>query len=98
MNLLNEIIQNDMEKYIYKIEPYFTEEKRLNFSHTPIEDLEKYNVGLGTMIRLKILTPKSDLSKKLAQSGFNDKDKISMEILKEFHKYVRCQMGQTMKD
>lgn len=99
MNILNETIRKHMKKNIPKIEKYFTEEKLMEFSHTPPEDLEKYNVGLGTMIRLKLLKPKSDLVKKLSRYGFDDKDRISMEIIKEFHKYIRCKMlGKALKD
>lgn len=62
----------------------------MEFFHTPLEELEKYNVGLGTIIRLNLLKPKSDLFKKLSQYGFNEKCKISMEIIKESHEYIRC--------
>lgn len=63
MNLFNETIQKDIKKNISKLEKYFTEAKLMKFFYTQPEDLEKYNVGLGTMIRLKLLTPKSDLFK-----------------------------------
>lgn len=99
MSLLDETIQKHMKKNIPKIKKYFIEEKLMEFFHTPPEELERYNVGLGTMIRLKLLTPKSALLKKLTQNGFDDKDSISMEIIKEFHKYIRCKMaGQAPED
>ncbi len=47
------------------------------------------------MIRLRLLTPKSALFKRFSQYGFNDKDEISLEIIKEFHKY-KTGASQTM--
>ncbi|WP_114297452.1 DUF6794 domain-containing protein [Anaerobacterium chartisolvens] len=76
----------NIKKNIPKIEKYLTEADLAEFLNTPQGDLKKYNVGFGTMIRLKLLTPKSALFKKFSQYGFNDKDEISLEIIKEFHK------------
>ncbi len=94
MSLFNKVLYRNIEKNIPKIEKYLTEAMLMEFLNTPCEDLKKYNVGFGTMIRLKLLTPKSALYKKFSQYGFNDKDEISMEIIKEFHKYIICKMPE----
>jgi hypothetical protein len=57
----------------------------LEFSQTQPEDLEKYNVGLGIMVRLKLLRPERVLYKVFVQNGFAVKEDMSMKILKEFH-------------
>lgn len=77
MNLLNEIIRKDVKNNVPKIEKYFAEAKLMEFLHTPPEDLEKYNAGLRTMIRLKLLTPKSTLLKNFLNMVLTIKIKYS---------------------
>jgi len=84
MNLY-QLIENSFPK----IEAFFPKAKLWEFSHTPRHDLEQYNFGLGTMIRLKLLRPKSTLYKEFVQEGFIDRDEMSMEMIREFYKYIR---------
>lgn len=81
----------ELHKYLKKLFPYieklFTDKMLSEFICA--NNLEQYNFGPGTIIRLKLLRPKSTLYKKFVEYGFNDKDKMSMEILKEFYKYKK---------
>ena len=79
----------EIEKNFPRIKKFFTEKTLLEFSHTPPGCLEKYNFGLGTMIRLKLLKPKSVLYKKFIQNGFTDKEKMTMEIIKAFYTSIQ---------
>jgi len=80
-------LKKEIEKSFPKIEKLFIKEKILEFSRTLPDDLEKYNFGLGTMIRLKLLRPESVLYRKFVQNGFTDKNKMTMEIIKEFYNF-----------
>ena len=82
-------LSKEIEKSFPKIRKLFTEEKLFEFSQTTVAGLEKYNWGLGTMIRLKLLKSKSSLYQVFLQSGFTDRDEMTMEIIREFHKICR---------
>ena len=87
-------IYQELEKNYIKIEKYFTEETLLEFLYTPKTALHKYNIGLGTTIRLKLLSPKSVLYKKFIKAGITDREEMSLIILANFHKYIRKQFKQ----
>lgn len=82
-------LSKEIEKSLPKIEKLFTEKTLSEFLQTPSDDLEKYNVGFGTMIRLRLLGPKSALYQKFLQRGFADRDDIAMEMIKAFHSNPR---------
>jgi len=81
-------LYKEIKKNFPKIEKFFTEATLLEFLHTPIDDLEKYNFGLGTMIRLKLLHSNNVLYKKFIGEGSTDRDEMVTIIIKEFHKYI----------
>ena len=54
------------------------------FLNTPIDDLEKYNMTFGSIVRLKLLR-KSVLYRLFLQNGFTDRDDMSMEMLYALH-------------
>ena len=80
MELLKEI-----EKSFPRIEKLFTNETLLEFLETEYGDLGKYNFGLGTLIRLKLLRPDRVLYKVFVQNDYTDKEKMSMKMIIEFH-------------
>jgi hypothetical protein len=82
-------LYKEIKKSFPSIEKLFTKKVLSELSSVVIDDLEKYNFGPGTIIRLKLLRPKSALYKKFIDYGFSDKDKMTMEILKEYYKYKR---------
>ena len=79
----------EIEKNFPKIEKFFTEKLLSEFIETAPEDLEKFNVGLGTMIRLRLLRPKSALYKKFIQHSYTDTNAMTMVIIREFYTYTR---------
>jgi len=81
-------LNKDIEKSFPRIEKLLTKTMLLEFANTPKDDLEKYNFGLGTMIRLKILRPKSTLYENFTKHGFTDKNEMAMEMIKKFHEYL----------
>lgn len=81
-------LYKEIEKNLPQIEKFFSQETMLEFINTAPDELEKYNWGLGTMIRLKILRPKSALYKSFSQEGFTDRDEMAMEIIRKFHEYI----------
>lgn len=81
-------LYREMRKSFPDVGKLFTEVTLSEFSTTPPADLEKYNFGLGTMIRLKLLRPKSALYKKFVKRGITDRDKMAMTLMLEFHKYM----------
>ena len=83
MNFYKEIAKN-----FPGVEKFFTEESLAEFSRALPGQLERYNVGVGTLIRLKLLPAKSALYKASVRNGFADRDKMSMEVLKEFHRQI----------
>ena len=82
-------LYREIEKNFPRIEKFFTPEGLSLFAHAQPHDLEKYNWGLGTMIRLKLLRPKGALYKKFAAAGFTDRDEMTMKIISAFHKYIQ---------
>ena len=81
-------LYREIEKNFPRIEKFFTPESLSIFAYTQPRDLEKYNWGLGTMIRLKLLRPKKILYRKFVQEGFVDRDEMTMEIIRAFYKYI----------
>ena len=84
MELLKEI-----EKSFPKIEKFFSNGDLSGFLKTPFDNLEKYNYGPGTMIRLKLLRPKSTLYHLFVRAGFADKDEMTVTIIEEFYNYAK---------
>ncbi len=82
-------IYKEIEKSFPKIEKLLTEERLLEFLQTPSVHLGKYNFGLGTIIRLKLLRPKGTLFQAFVQNGFTDRDEMTIEILKGFHQSIQ---------
>ena len=70
------------------MEKLFTEAVLLRFSQTPANQLEQYRFGFGTMIRLRLLRPKSALYREFVLNDFPDQDKMTMELIKAFHRYL----------
>lgn len=75
-----------IQKAFPAMEKFFTEKSLLKFLNAPASHLEKYNFGLGTMMRLKLLRPKHVLYRKFVQKGLADKDEMTLIVIKEFHK------------
>ena len=82
-------LYKEIEKNLPRIEKFLTEEDLLAFAGAQPDDLEKYNWGLGTMIRLKLLRPTRILYKKFVQEGFTNRDEMTMEIIREFYNYMQ---------
>ena len=82
-------LYKEIEKNFPVIEKFLAEEALLAFAYAHPDDLEKYNWGLGTMIRLKLLRPRRILYRKFVQEGFTDRDEMTMEIIRAFHKYTQ---------
>jgi len=80
-------LREEIEKHFPAIEKFFTASIRSEFAATPISDLGKYNIGLGTMIRLKLLRPKSKLYKRFIKHHVLDKDRMTMIIIREFYSH-----------
>jgi hypothetical protein len=78
----------EMVKNFPKIEKFFTKEALLKFAKTLPKNLGEYNWGLGTMIRLKMLGPKNRLYKLFVQRGYTDKEEMTMEVIRRFHKHI----------
>ena len=78
-------LDNGINKAFPKLRKLFSEEKLIEFKNTPNKDLKKYNFGMGTMIRLKLLRPKSALYKLFIQNKFTDREEMSMKIIEAFH-------------
>jgi len=83
MKLYQEIAKN-----FSKMKKFFTEEGLEEFSRALPGHLEKYNTGIGTLIRLKLLRPENALYKNFARNGFSGRNKMSLEMLKEFHRHI----------
>jgi len=81
-------LYKEIEKNFPRIEKFFPQGAMLEFINTAPYKLKKYNWGLGTMIRLKLLRPKSALYKSFSQEGFTDRDEMTMEIIRNFHEYI----------
>ena len=81
-------LAKEIKKSFRKIEGFIPPEKLEKFKNTSPKYLEKYNYGLGTMIRLKLLRPKSVLYRAFIENGFTDKDEMTIEIITSFHKNI----------
>ena len=53
------------------------------------DDVAKFNVGIGTMIRLKFLRPVNSLRKAFVKEGITDVDEMSMRVLIAFREYLQ---------
>lgn len=82
-------LHKKIKKTFPVLEELITDKTLSELSIIDENDLKKFNYGLGTIIRLKLLRPKSTLYKIFIQNGFTDKDQMTMEILKEFFKYIQ---------
>ena len=79
-------LYKEMKKAFPKIEQFFTPSVLSEFLDTSVHQLEKYNYGIGTMIRLKMLSRRNALYHEFVNLGYTDKELMSLEILKGFHK------------
>ena len=79
---------HEIKKSFPKMERIFNQKTLLELRHTPECGLAKYNIGLGTIIRLTLLNPKNKLYKNFSSVEISDKYKMSMKIICEFHKYL----------
>ena len=84
MKLLKEI-----ERIFPKVEKILTEERLAEFLRTPYADLDKYDFGLGTMIKLKLLKPKNKIYLTFVENGIADRDIMAKIIIRDFHKSRR---------
>jgi len=82
------IIYKQIEKSFSQIEKLFSKKALLEFSKNRPGHLKEYNFGLGTMIRLKVLRPKSTLYLSFIKNGFIDRDEMTMEIIKAYHRHL----------
>ena len=82
-------LYKEIEKNFPRMEKFVTEEVLCTFAYAQPDHLKAYHWGLGTMIRLKLLRPKGVLYRKFIQEGFTDRDEMTMEIMKEFYKYMQ---------
>ena len=83
-NTYSEELHNAMKKSLPKAEKLFNDSAMSQFSNTPINDLRKYNMTFGSLIRLKLLR-KSVSYRLFLKNGFTDRDDMSMEILYALH-------------
>ena len=81
-------LYQEIEKTFPMLEKMFAEEKITEFRNTPKDDLGKYDFGMGTMIRLKILRQKSYIYKCFLARGFKKRNKMSAVIIECFHAYI----------
>lgn len=82
-------LSKEIEKSFPKIEKLFTGGFLMEFSNAAPDDLEQYNFGLGTMIRLKLLRPNNVLYKAYVREGFSDRDEMSMEVIRTYHALIQ---------
>jgi hypothetical protein len=88
-------LKEQIKKSFPKIRELFSESTLTELCATPLKELEKYNFGLGTMIRLKLLKPKGCLYKAFIKQGYCDKNEMSMKMIKEFHESNRAAGSQS---
>jgi len=81
-------LYQEIEKSFPKIEKLFTETSLSKFAQTPYGLLNKYQVGLGTMTRFRLLRRSNALYKAFIREGFTDKDEMTLMILREFRKHL----------
>ncbi len=91
---MNKKLSKTIKKSFLLIEALFTPSRLLEFLCTPADKLNKYNLGLGTMIRLKVLRPRNTLYRAFVKEGVTDKDKMTMTILKAFHEAYRSALSK----
>jgi hypothetical protein len=78
----------EIEKNLSAVKAFFSESTLCEFCNTPMGDLEKYNAGLGAVIRVRLLRTNGVLYRKFLEQGFLQKDKMSMEIIREFYRHM----------
>jgi len=78
-------IYKELEKNFPKIEKFFTEQQLLEFYQTAPNDLEKFNVGPGTLIRVHLLQPRNVLYKAYIQNGTKDRAAMVSHALLRFY-------------
>ena len=78
-----------IQKSFPKIEKLFTQQQLIEFKNTKINDLTYYQSGLGTMIKIKILKPKSALKRLFIEKGITNTDIMTLILINLFHSYVR---------
>jgi len=82
---MNRELQKEIKNSFPKIRKLFVREYIWEFSQTPFAELKRYNYGMGTMIKLKVLKRNKRFYKLFVQNGVTDWDEMTMIIIYEFH-------------
>lgn len=83
-------LRQEIEKKLNKMDSLLTPDLRSQFFLAEEEDLEEYNYGFGTLVRLKLLGPKSPLYKQFLQAGYSNRDQITLYLLRVFHRHLHA--------
>jgi hypothetical protein len=79
--------EQEMKKRFPKMEKLFNPDILKQFAK--FDDVTEFNIGIGTMIRLKFLRPDNILRKAFVEAGITDVDEMTMIVLKEFWEYLQ---------
>jgi hypothetical protein len=80
----------DRLEYCYQtLDAMFTEEYLDRFKAADEESLGEYQCPLGTMIRLRILTGESRVYQELLRLGYQNRDEMSRDLIKDYHEWVQ---------
>ena len=81
-------LYEEIEKSFPKIEKLFTESSLREFAQTPYSLLGKYQAGLGTVIRLRLLRRNSILYKAFLSEGVLNSYDMTLVLFHEFRKHL----------
>ncbi len=81
-------LQKILEGSFPRIEKLLSDAALGELAATSADELAGLNFGIGTIIRLKLLRPKSPLYRAFCENGFSDKERMSYEIMRAFQEYL----------
>lgn len=81
-------LHEEIEKSFPKIEKLMSNAMLNKFAETPVWELEKYNLGLGTLVRLRLLNSGSSLYKSFCEAGYKDKYIMTHSLFLAFHEHI----------
>lgn len=83
-------LDRDIKKCFPRLEGYLSSKTLWELSLAPSDSLDDYNLGVGTIIRLRLLGPKSPLYKSFIREGYTGRDEMAMEVIRRFHQHLRA--------
>lgn len=91
---MNKKIKREMYRKFPYIERSFVSTYIQEFKHADPENVRDYNTGMGTIIRVRFLTPQNLLFRYFKDEGVAKLEDMSLQIIEEFHEYLQTRSDE----